>query len=69
MYHAQKCPTAKDCDYTVMEPLPVVVSNDKTKQNKTKQNKTKQKVSFMAGAELISGTQLYRPPFYFAWLI
>ena len=60
MYHAQKCPTAKDCDYTVMEPLPVVVSNDKKKQ----------KVSFMAGAELISRTQLYRsPPFYFAGLI
>ena len=44
---------------TIMEPLPFVVSNDKTKQ----------KVSFMAEAELISGTQLYRPPFYFAWLI
>ena len=45
---------------TKMEPLlPVVVSIDKTKQ----------KVSFMAGAELISGTQLYRPPFYFAGLI
>ena len=44
---------------TMMEPLPVVVSNDKKKQ----------KVSFMAGAELISGTQLYRPPFYFAGLI
>ena len=45
---------------TMMEPLPVVVSNDKKKQ----------KVSFMAGAELISRTQLYRsPPFYFAGLI
>ena len=44
---------------TIMEPLPFVVSNDKTKQ----------KVSFMAEAELISGTQLYRPPFNFAWLI